>query len=145
MQIQTIMDKIIKSLDNKDTEQDTQQQPNAPSAVSILEAIFAEIMQFSNKYRKAHKKSNPQEIIRQKQEHINELKMRGDTAQNTPDIAAMQEKINEEKHRIKTNRASKRMVDLTMNEDKPTSSFLGGERTTKSKPGSQKLPKMERP
>ena len=70
---QKVMDAIINALDNMQEGQGDS--VKVPSAISLVEALFSTILQFSYKYRKTHQKSNPLEIINLKQDHINKLKM----------------------------------------------------------------------
>ena len=120
---QKVMDAIIEALDSKESEEGSTPS-QITSAITLIETLFSTIMQFSYKYRKKHQKNNPMEIINLKQDHINKLKMQGKTIHNSPEIAAAQERINEERQNINIGNASRRLVDLNMNEDKPTKSFL---------------------
>lgn len=118
--IAEMMDNIIRELDNP------QHSPHdTPTPISILEALLQEIMQFSYRYRKKQKATNPIEIIRLQQKHINRLRMKGQTADNNPDVAAAQERIKEETHRIRTAQTARSAIRANLNEEKPSKSFLG--------------------
>ena len=127
-ELQTLMDRVVDSLDPTElppdpSSQDTQGQK--PSPISVLEALLNAIMQHSSKYRKLNKKSNPTEIIRLQQQHIDKMRMQGKTVDNTPEIAVAQEKINEESDKINLAHTSRSIITANLNEEKPTKNFLG--------------------
>ena len=135
-QIQELMDEIVDSFDNPET-----QGASRTSPLAILETLMAEILQFSFRYRKLHKASNPIAIIRLQEAHIAKMKAEGLTTDNSPKLAEAEEIVRQQVRTIQTAQTSRTTVRNNLNEDKSTKQFLGRGKSHRAKTRISKIKK----